>query len=88
MLAPGASGVVFGAVVIDSYADVGAPTSYAAITANGSYRITAAYPRQSGKLIGRIYRTPVAAFGAWDISTFQDVTVVCTYREFIPLRVR
>jgi len=65
--------------LIDSYINMGVPTMYAPIAANGSYSITATFPRQPlGALLrGRIYRAPTAGFGSWDNGSFQDITATC-----------
>lgn len=73
--------------LIDSYVNLGVPTAYAAITANGSYSITASFPRQAiGTVLrGRIYRAPSAAFGSWDGGSFSDVFVTCQEILYLPL---
>jgi hypothetical protein len=65
--------------LIDSYIDAGVPTAYAAVAGNGSYSITATFPRQplGAVLRGRIYRTPAASFGSWDGAVFQDIVATC-----------
>jgi len=78
-------GAPFGPALIDSYADKGVPTAYAAIAANGSYSTTATFPRQGGILVGRIYRTASATFGSWDSGVFQDVSVNCPTLLFLPV---
>ena len=74
--------------LIDSYINVGVPTAYAAIAANGSYSTTASFPRQAfgAVLRGRIYRAPSAAFGSWDGGSFPDVIVTCQEAKlYLPL---
>jgi hypothetical protein len=81
-------GFAFGPAVIDSFNNIGVPAAYAAISPNGSYRISMPFSRQSGVLVGRIYRATAPTFGSWDNAAYQDVTVVCPYLVYLPLILR
>jgi hypothetical protein len=73
-------GSVGGTALIDSFLNVGAPTSYAPVNSTtGAYSVNASFTAQPAgtTLIARVYGAPTNAFGSWDQGTFHDTTVVC-----------
>src|SRR5262249_29918309 len=67
-----------GPALIDSYANVGAPAYYIPAP-GGNFSFSVSFPQQSAGdvIIGRVYATDTAAFGAWDGGTFPQIQDAC-----------